>query len=153
MQFKKWLKRSLILFPLAIGIAAIVVVAPKMKKPPQKIEAVEPATKVRVIKPLLQEVSPKALGYGTTSPTRSWDAVAEIAGRINWASEDLKTGKIVSKGTELLKIDTSEFKLALSQINAQLNISKVKSSTTKSSLAVEQRNRTRLKKRWYANKF
>lgn len=146
MQFKKWLKRSLILIPVAIGIAAIVVVAPKMKKPPQKIEAVETATKVRVIKPLFQEVSPKALGYGTTSPTRSWDAVAEIAGRIEWVSEELKTGNIVPKGTELLTIDTSELKLALSQINAQLNISKVKSNTTKSSLAVEQRNRNSLKK-------
>jgi len=146
MQFNKWFKRSLIFIPVAIGIAAIVVIAPKMKKPPQKIEAVETATKVRVIKPLFQEVSPKVLGYGSTSPTRSWDAIAEVAGRIEWLSEKLKTGNIVPKGTELLKIDTSELKLALSQINAQLNISKVKSNTTKSSLAVEQRNRSSLKK-------
>lgn len=146
MQFKKWLKRSLILIPVAIGVAAIVVVAPKMKKPPQKIEAVEFATKVRVIKPLFLEVSPKVLGYGSTAPTRSWDAVAEVAGRINWVSEKLKTGEIISKDSVLLKIDNSEYKLALSQVNAQLNISKVKTDTTKRSLAVEQRNRASLKK-------
>jgi len=146
MQFKKWFKRSLILIPLAIGIAAIVVVAPKMKKPPQKIEAVEPATKVRIIKPLFEEVSPKLIGYGSTAPTRTWDAVAEVAGRVSWVSKKLKAGEIVSKGTELLKIDNSDYKLALSQINAQLNTSKVKTETTKRSLGLEQRNRISLKK-------
>ena len=146
MQFKKWLKRSLILIPLAIGVVAIVVVAPKMKKPPEKIEAVERATKVRIIKPLFQEVSPKLVGYGSTLPTRSWDAVAEVAGRISWVSDKLKEGEIVSKGTELLKIDSSDYQLALSQVNAQLNTSKVKTETTKRSLALEQRNRNSLKK-------
>ncbi len=146
MHFKKWLNRLLILIPLGIGIAAIVVVAPKMKKPPQKIEAVEAATKVRIIKPLYQEVSPMAIGYGSTAPTRSWDAVAEVSGRVVWTADDLKEGKIIAKGTELLKIDASDYKLALSQNNAQLNTSRVKADTTKRSLAIEQRNRNSLRK-------
>ncbi len=146
MQIKKWLKRSLILIPIAIGVVAVVVVAPKMKKPPQKVEAVESATKVRVIKPLFQEVSPKALGYGSTAPIQSWSATAEVSGRIEWLSDNLKTGNIISKGSKLLKINDSEYKLALSQVNAQFNISKVKESTTKKSLAVEHRNRISLKK-------
>ena len=146
MHYKKWLNRLLILIPLGIGIAAIVVVAPKMKKPPQKIEAVEAATKVRIIKPLYQEVSPMAIGYGSTAPTRSWDAVAEVSGRVVWTADDLKEGKIIAKGTELLKIDASDYKLALSQNNAQLNTSRVKADTTKRSLAIEQRNRNSLRK-------
>ncbi len=146
MQFKKWLNRSLIIIPLAIGVAAVVVVAPKMKKPPQKIESVEPATKVRIIKPLFQEVSPMIVGYGSTVPTRSWDAVAEVAGRISWVSDKLKEGEIVAKGTELLRIDSSDYMLTLSQVNAQLNTSKVKAGTTKRSLVLEQRNRDSLKK-------
>jgi len=80
------------------------------------------------------------------TPSKSWDAIAEISGRIEWVSERLKTGSIIPKGTKLLSIDTSELKLAMSQISAQLNISNVKSKTTKSSLAVEQRNRNSLKK-------
>ena len=146
MQLVKWLKRSLILIPVAIGIAAIVVVAPKIKKTPQKIEAVEPATKVRIIKPLFQEVSPVAVGYGSTNPSRSWDAVAEVTGRVVWTAKDLQEGKLITEGTELLKLDASDYNLALSQINAQLNTSKVKADTTNRSLTLEKRNRASLKK-------
>ena len=145
MQIKKWLKRSLIVIPLAIGIAAIVV-APKLKKPPQKVETVERATKVRVIKPVFEEVSPKLIGYGSTLPTKSWDAVAEVAGRVSWVSDQLKEGAIIPKGAELIKIDDSDLKLSLSQVNAQINTSKIRADTTKRSLAVEQRNRASLKK-------
>lgn len=145
MQINKWLKRSLLIIPLAVGIAAIVV-APKMKKPPQKVEAVERATKVRVIKPVFQEVSPKLIGYGSTLPTKSWDAVAEVAGRVSWVSDQLKEGGIIAKGVELIKIDDSDLKLSLSQVNAQINTSKIRADTTKRSLALEQRNRSSLKK-------
>ncbi len=146
MQIKKWLNRALLLVPIAIGIVAIVIVAPKMKKPPKMIDATETTTKVRVIKPLFQEVKPKAVGYGSTLPTRSWDAVAEVAGRVVWMAETLQVGKIIAKDTKLLKIDDSEYKLALSQINAQLNISEVKAKTTQKSLDVEKRNRNSLQR-------
>lgn len=145
MQIKKWFKRSLILIPVALGISAVLL-APKLKKPPQKIETLEVATKVRIIKPLYEPVSPKALGYGTTKPTRSWEAVAEVSGRIIWVSQRLKTGTIIPKGTELLKIDASEYKLALAQINAQINTSSVRTSTTNRSLSVEQRTQLSLRK-------
>lgn len=145
MQFKKWLKRSLILIPVVIGIATVVY-APKLKKPPQKTKVVELATKARIIKPLHQEVSPIAVGYGTSASTRSWEAVAEVPGRIVWVSENLKEGNILTKGTELLRIDHSDYKLALSQINAQLNTSKVKANTIRKTLAIERRSQNSLKK-------
>lgn len=145
MQLKKWLKRSLIIVPVALGIAAVVL-APKLKNPPKKTKVAEMATKVRIIKPLFQEVSPKALGYGTTASPRIWDAVTEVSGRIVWVSENLRKGAIITKGTELLRIDDSEYKLVLSQINAQLNTSRVKADTTRRSLAVEQRSQLSLKK-------
>lgn len=145
MHLNQWPKRAVILIPVVISIA-IVVFAPKLKSPPKKNRVTEIATKVRIIKPLYQEVSPKALGYGISKPIKSWEAVAEVSGRIVWVSEDLREGNIIPKGTELLRIDDSEYKLALNQIDAQLNTLKVKADTTRQSLAIEQRSHALLKK-------
>lgn len=43
----------------------------------------------------------------------------------------MREGNIIVKGSELLRIDDSEYKLALSQINAQLNAFTVKSESTR----------------------
>lgn len=145
MQIKKWLGRSLIVIPLALGIAAVIL-APQFKKPPEKIKAAEVATKVRIIKPVYELVSPKIIGYGSTMPSKSWDAVAEVSGRIVWMSDELKAGNIVPKGTPLLHIDDSEYKLALSQINAQINTAKVKADSIKRSISVEQKNQLSIRK-------
>ena len=145
MHLNLWLKRAIILIPVTIGIAAVVF-APQQKDSPKKTKVAEPATKVRMLKPLHQEVSPKVVGYGTSAPLRSWEAVVEVSGRIIWVSEDLREGKMIPKGTELLRIDDSEYALVLSQINAQLNTSNVKAETTRRSLAIEQRSHTLLEK-------
>ncbi len=145
MHLNQWFKKVVIFIPVAIGIA-VVVLAPKLKSPPQKNRVTEIATKVRFIKPLHQEVSPKALGYGTSEPIKSWEAVAEVSGRIAWVSEDLREGNIISKGTELLRIDDSEYRLALSQIDAQLNTSSVKTGAARRSLTIEQRSHALLQK-------
>lgn len=137
MQLHPWLNRALILIPVAIGIAAVVL-APKLKSPPEKVKVAEVPTEARVIKPLYQAVSPRIIGYGSSVPSRSWDAVAEVAGRVVWVSEQLREGAILPEGMEVLKIDDAEYKLEISRINTQLNASRVKAETTRKLLALEQ---------------
>jgi len=145
MKFNQWVGRGVIFIPIVLGVI-IVLLAPKLKSPPQKNNDSEFVTKVRFINPLFQEVSPKVLGYGISEPSKNWEMVAEVSGRITWVSEDLKEGNIIVKGTKLLTIDDSEYKLALRQVDAQIHMSKVHADTTRQLLAIEQRSQSLFKK-------
>jgi RND family efflux transporter MFP subunit len=128
-------RKLLIIPPLLVGIAAIVL-APMFKSKPTQIEAQERATKVRTIEALPLAVVPRVVGYGTVVPARTWNAVAEVAGQIIWISDELKNGRTVSAGSKLLRIEDADYRLALTQIEAQLKSIDVKDTTTRASLAI-----------------
>ncbi|MCP4997106.1 MAG: efflux RND transporter periplasmic adaptor subunit [Gammaproteobacteria bacterium] len=142
---KKWLRLFWFIPPIIIALIILVVV-PQMKRPPQKAEAVERPTKVRIIKAPSLPIVPRAVGYGTTEASRTWEAVAEVAGQVFWISDDLKSGQLIKQGAELLRIDDSSYKLALVQAETQLKALEVKDKTTQASLALEQRSQALLKK-------
>lgn len=142
---KKWIRRFWLLPPIILALI-VFIVAPRLKQPPQKAEAVEHAVRVRVITIPRVPILVRAVGYGTTKPARTWEAVAEVSGRVIWLSDDLKAGKIVAQGTELLRIDDSSYQLALTQVETQLNTLSVKDRITRASLALEERSQALLKK-------
>ncbi|MES9886700.1 MAG: HlyD family efflux transporter periplasmic adaptor subunit, partial [Candidatus Sedimenticola sp. 6PFRAG1] len=142
---KKWIRRSLFILPIVIALA-VLVIAPKLKRPPEKAEVKERAAKVRAIKVPNIAVLPRAVGYGTTMPARSWEAVAEVAGQVSWLSDELKSGKIVQAGSELLQINDASYQLALTQAETQLQALAVKERTTRSSLALEEKSQALLEK-------
>ncbi|MES9879176.1 MAG: HlyD family efflux transporter periplasmic adaptor subunit [Candidatus Sedimenticola sp. PURPLELP] len=142
---KKWIRRSLFILPIVIALAALVI-APKLKRSPEKAEVKERAAKVRAIKVPNIAVLPRAVGYGTTMPARSWEAVAEVAGQVTWLSDELKSGKIVQAGSELLQINDASYQLALTQAETQLQALAVKERTTRSSLALEEKSQALLEK-------
>jgi len=132
---KLWSRKFWIVPPLLIGIAAIAL-APLIKSGPQKTDSPERAVKVRAIKISKLAVVPRAVGYGTVKPARTWEAVAEVAGQVAWVSDDLKNGRTVKAGSEMLRIEDANYRLALAQTKAQLQASDVKDKTTRSSLAI-----------------
>jgi multidrug efflux pump subunit AcrA (membrane-fusion protein) len=146
---KKWIRRFW-LVPLILLALIFFIVAPRVRRPPQKVAAVERAVKVRVITVPRIPILVKAVGYGTTEPARTWEAVAEVSGQVIWLSDELKSGKIVAQGTELLRIDDSSYQLALTQVEAQLNTLDVKNRITRASLALEKRSQSLLKKGTYS---
>lgn len=135
----KWKNRFWIIPPLVIGIAAILS-AQLLKKPPQKAEMEERAVTARAIKISKIDVLPHVIGYGITRPGRTWEAVTEVSGRVIWISDNLKNGHLIAKDDELLRIDDSEYRLLLEQIEAQLNASGIKDRTTEASIAIEERS-------------
>jgi RND family efflux transporter MFP subunit len=141
---KKWLRRSWFILPVIVALVFLFV-APKMKSPPVKVEVQERATKVRVMEASRLPVVLRAVGYGRTQPARTWEAVAEVAGQVAWISEDLKGGKIIDQGTELLRIDDASYQLALTQVETQLTALEVKDRTTRASLDLEERGQALLK--------
>jgi RND family efflux transporter MFP subunit len=125
----------LIVPPILIGAAAILF-SPQIKSGPQTTEPVERATKVRAMTVSELAVTPRAVGYGTVGPARTWEAVAEVAGQVAWVSKDLKNGRTVPAGAEMLRIEDVNYRLALAQIEAQMQASDVKEKTTRVSLAI-----------------
>lgn len=131
----KWTRSIAILLPVLIGIA-VIVIAPRLKSPPQTMETAERATKVRVIKVSKIDIVPRVVGFGKVSPARTWESVAEVAGQVVWIADELRDGRIIKAGTELLRIEDANYKLALSQADAQLRAAKAKSKATEDALLI-----------------
>lgn len=142
---KKWIRRFWFVPPVLIALIIFVLI-PQMKRPPQKARVVERAVRVRVIPAPRMPIIVKAVGYGTTTPAKTWEAVAEVSGKVIWLADKLRNGMIVAQGTELLRIDDSSYQLALKQIETQLNTLDVKDRITRASLILEERSYALLKK-------
>ncbi|PCI37896.1 MAG: hypothetical protein COB46_12655 [Rhodospirillaceae bacterium] len=132
-------RRLMIIPPLLIGVAAIVL-APMIKSKPQKMVVAERVTQVRTMRVPSLAVVPHAVGYGTVKPLRTWEAVAEVAGQVVWISDDLKNGRTIKTGAEMLRIEDVNYRLALAQINAQLNAAIVKDKVTETNLKIAQKD-------------
>ncbi len=139
------LKTGWIVFFILIGIGVIVLGA-KLKSPPQRIETTEFATRAKVISVPNLKLKINAVGFGHVKASDHWDAVAEVAGRVISLSDKLKDGEFVSAGEELLVIDPSSYQLALSQVEAQIETSKIKDDTTRLSIKTRKQELVLLEK-------
>ena len=85
---KTWLKRLLILPPVALGIAVLVWQL-RGKAPPEQAAPREQARSVRIIEVTPTRFVPRALGYGHVQPGMVWAAVAEVAGKVVFRHPEL----------------------------------------------------------------
>ena len=134
-----WKRRLLIIPPLLVGVVAIFL-SPLIKSKPQEEPVVERAAKVRAITISKLAVVPRAIGYGAVKPARTWEAVAEVAGQVVWVSDDLKNGRTVQSGAEMLRIVDADYRLAMTQAEVQLRAAEVKGKTTRASLAIAEKD-------------
>jgi len=137
---KKWV----ILIPVIAGIAALMALKkssnPPVQKPPQ-----EQAQLIRVIRVPSVTVVPTARGHGTVKPSRTWDAVAQVKGKIVQKHPNLQKGAILEADNLILRIDPTDYELAIAQAEAdimatraQLDELLAKGSNTEASLKIEQ---------------
>jgi RND family efflux transporter MFP subunit len=141
-QWKTWL----VLPPVILGIILFNVLV-KSKKPPGQVEAKERIRAVRVIKAPVINVLPRAIAYGYVTPSQTWDAVAEVSGRIVEIHNALKKGNFVKKGQLLLKIDPVTYGLAkdrgkanVQNIDAQLKELEQRKNNTERLLVIEKKS-------------
>jgi RND family efflux transporter MFP subunit len=137
---KKWV----IFIPILIGIAALIFLK-QSKTLPEQSEPTEEAKLVRVISVPAVTVIPKAIGHGTVEPATTWEAVAEVKGKILEKHPDLEKGGILEAGSQLFQIDPTDYELAVAQtqadiqaIQAQLQELEAKAANTESALKIEQ---------------
>lgn len=121
--------------PATLGVLSIVY-STALAEAPEAKEKTPPATPVRILTLAPVELVPRVTGYGAVAAARDWRAVSRVEGEIVATSPLLANGQIAPKGTELLKIDDTDLRLTLAQLDAQAAALDVKDETLKASLAL-----------------
>jgi multidrug efflux pump subunit AcrA (membrane-fusion protein) len=113
-------RRVLWLIPasaVGLGLAVwLVMTGPELAR----LERAEAAIAVEIVTAEASAVAPVATGYGFSRPARTWTAIAPLRGTIVEAHPDLASGRFIPAGAEVLKIDRSEYELALAEARADL---------------------------------
>ncbi|MEJ1355408.1 MAG: HlyD family efflux transporter periplasmic adaptor subunit [Candidatus Sedimenticola sp. (ex Thyasira tokunagai)] len=137
---RKWV----IIIPVVIGIAAFAFLK-KNKMEPLQEPLQEKAKLVRVITPPTLAVIPKAKGHGTVQPSRNWQAVAQVKGKIIEKHPRLQKGSILEADTLILRIDPTDYELAVAQAEAdiqatraQLSEQDARAANSRASLKIEE---------------
>ena len=139
-------KRKLLIIPAIVVGVAIFVGLVKNRAQPEKIPPKEQARAVRVIEVPSIDVIPAIRGTGSVRPSQVWNGVAQVSGKIIHMHPQLKKGAVIQEGEVVLKIDPSDYELAMQRAKtniqageAQLAESKVKENNAKSSLKIEEK--------------
>lgn len=113
-------KLALITVPLvAIGVGFLGYMV-ATKPPPERKVLVERAVAVRVIVAAERLVSPTVIGFGLASPARTYEAIAQVGGTVEYVNPELEKGAILPAGSVLLRLSTADYDLAIAQANANI---------------------------------
>ncbi len=114
------LSALLALPPVLLGAATAAFLISTATGPAQE-DGGEAAMAVRVATLEAQEIAPVVRGWGSIRAAETWAAVAEVRGEVIWRHPDLEAGRLVRAGTDVLKIDPSDYELAIAQGEADLD--------------------------------
>jgi multidrug efflux pump subunit AcrA (membrane-fusion protein) len=139
-------KKLLIIPGVALGVLALLFLV-KSRQEPLRSEIQEVARSVRIIAAPEIAIVPRALGYGMVQAGQTWEAVAEVAGKVVEIHPKLKKGALLRQGDVLLRIDPAEYGLAkiraqaeIENLEAKLNELKQNERDIRRSLDVEKRS-------------
>ena len=115
---RRW-RRLLLLPPVLLG-AALLTWQWRAERGPDAPVAAERRVAVEVVEVRRRALTPRAVGYGTVEPARTWRATAEVAGRIVARHERLERGRLLPAGTLLAEIERRDFELAAARARAEI---------------------------------
>ena len=140
-----WRRHAILAVAILLGVA-IIFSASLLKRPPKAKSIAEQAVKVRAMKVPRLDVVPRSSGYGRVAPARHWEAVAEVSGQVIWIAEELRDGRVVQAGSELLRIENANYKLIQAQTEAQLQAAETKRMSAEQALTLARKNLSLLQK-------
>lgn len=117
---KKIFKNFIFLPLILAGAVAFVVMQVKSKAPIEHEEAKFPVKAVEVITINKIPFRARAMAFGNVEPATVLKAKSEVSGKISYIHPDLKKGASLKKGTVVLRIEPTSFKLSLNQSKAGL---------------------------------
>ena len=118
------LKKLLILPAILIGVAVAVVLVKNSSKPVRMVVA-EKATAVRMISVPKVTVAPRLMATGNVEPSRVWNSMAQVSGKVISLHPRLKQGALIKQGEVLLQIDPRDYELAITQAETGLEAIRV----------------------------
>lgn len=137
--------RAKLLAPLAVLAFAFCVTAAmfalRQSAPSERPEASVPLVEVVRVEP--QTVGLWVSAQGTVEPRTESDLVAEVAGRIVWASPELASGGFFDRGEALVRIDPRDYQVALEGAQAALVRAESRLTLTTSTLERQRSMRER----------
>lgn len=113
---RRWLT---VLFGFVLG-GALLAFFVANRKTPQRSESAPEPTVVKVIEAAALPFSLEARGHGVAQPAETWQAVANVAGRVVERHAKLEGGSILRQGEQLLQIDPSRYELAVAEARSEL---------------------------------
>ncbi|NNE79397.1 MAG: efflux RND transporter periplasmic adaptor subunit [Silicimonas sp.] len=125
---KPALKLILITLPIIALGAVVLAYVIATGAPPERIALAERATPVRVITAETQAVAPHVIGFGLAQPARTYEAIAQVGGTVDYVNPALKKGGILPAGSVLLRISPADFKLAIAQADANIRAAEARLS-------------------------
>lgn len=132
-------KKALAVIGLIIGVLLIALAVSLSKGPAHSESNATPlALTVIEVQPMPFVITAK--GFGISRPVQTWQAVANVAGRVVERHPQLNSGTILPAGTLLLALDPSRYQLAISEIKADL----ASLSAEQNQLAAETKNTQQL---------
>jgi len=143
----KWpLTRNWLIIPAVLVGVLIFVSLVKNKSLPEVIHLEEASRAVRVIDAPLLTVIPTVHGTGNVRPSQVWQGVAQVSGKIIEMNPALKKGALIKADAILIKIDPSDYQLAMEQAataieasKAQLADMRVREKNSKASILIEEK--------------
>tara|TARA_R110001583_G_scaffold2536_5_gene18247 strand:- start:16076 stop:17419 length:1344 start_codon:yes stop_codon:yes gene_type:complete len=137
---KKWL----VILGILIGIL-ILVLSIAFKSSPTVQPNFDKARLVSVQTLTLQQSAPAILAFGRAQPKNSWQAIAEVSGKVIYRHPALESGRLLTAGTLVLAIDPFEYELKQAQAIANIDATKAQltrltqqQKNLKASLGIEQ---------------
>lgn len=132
--------------PVGFAVLALFLVL-QNRQPPQQVTAEETARSVRVETVEARAFTPRVVGYGPVAPPRTWDAVAQVSGRVEFVHPDLRKGSVIPADTEIIRISPQDYELEvkraeanLAAARAQLNELELQRTNIERSLVIERRS-------------
>lgn len=138
-------RKLLILPPVILGVAVLATVV-ATRPGPSRVDPEETATRVRVLDVAPTRFVPRLQGFGSVAPGRTWDAVAQVAGRIARVAPELKRGDTVRADAVIIEIANEDYQLAVAQADAEIGSAEaeieelgLEESNLRASLEIERR--------------
>ncbi|MGC3872522.1 efflux RND transporter periplasmic adaptor subunit [Halomonas sp. GXIMD04776] len=116
---KRGWRGLLVVSGLALGIGLIVILVLNRQAPSRsETTAGIPTVSVIEARPLPFRI--EARGHGVARPARTWQAIANVPGRVVHRHPQLEDGVLLPAGTLLLEIDPSRYRLDEAEAQAEL---------------------------------
>ncbi|WP_366554473.1 efflux RND transporter periplasmic adaptor subunit [Aquibaculum sediminis] len=112
-------KAFAVLLGLALG-GALLILFVANRQAPERLEAEARPVAVSVIEARPLTFRLEARGHGVARPTETWQAVANVAGRVVERHPDLESGAFLRTGTLLVVLDPSRYELTIAEIEGEI---------------------------------